>query len=88
MQEAKSAGALVAAEHTVNMLRGETAAAARSAAWACAVQGGGRCAGAHLALLLYLARLLAAAGRQPPLFPYVPEVRPTLDVVLILQVQA
>ena len=71
----ESAGALIAAEHTVDMLRMETAAAARAAAWAGAVQGGGRCTGAHLALLLYLARLLAAAGRQSPLFPYVPEVR-------------
>ena len=76
---------MVAAEHTVSMLRAEAAAATRAAAWAGAVQGGGRCAGAHLALLLYLARLLAAAGRQAPLFPYVPEVYHTLGLVLVLQ---
>lgn len=70
---------MIAAQRTLDMLRTEAAAAARAAAWAGAVQGGGRCAGAHLALLLYLARLLAAAGRQPPLFPYVPEVDPTLN---------
>ena len=79
---------MLAAQCTAGVIRMEAAAAARAAAWAGAVQGGARCAGAHLTLLLYLARLLAAARRQPPLFPYVPEVRQCFDFSIVLNSEA
>jgi len=68
-------GLSLGAQHTAAVCRRDAAAAARAAAWAGAALSGGRHADAHLALLLHLGRLLLAAGRCRPLFPYVPEAR-------------